>query len=76
MDTKNPGPSGRLSPQEPGHIANQYINPSALGVNAHLSVMMIMMEMICIGIIGHSTYSRCYDFNPLPLACQVILFTN
>ena len=74
---KNPGPSGEVSPEEPGRILSQYINPSALGVKAHLGVMMIVMVLKCISSIGHDS-SRLYrnDINDLLFVCQVLFFTN
>ncbi|MBN1833512.1 MAG: hypothetical protein JW896_15530 [Deltaproteobacteria bacterium] len=54
---KSPGPSGGVSPEKPGRILSQYINPSALGVKAHLGVMMIVMVLKCISGIGHD-YSQ------------------
>jgi hypothetical protein len=73
---KSPGPSGEVSPEKPGRILSQYINPSVLGVRAHLDVMTIVMVLKCISVIGHNR-SQLYENISDPLfICQVLFFTN
>jgi hypothetical protein len=74
---KNPASSGEFSPEEPGRILSQYINPSALGVKAHLGVMMIVMVLKCISVVGHDSPLPDAKNTSSPLfVCQVLFFTN